>query len=73
MIVANGWVTSVVEPLTIGKGAVAGPGESAPSTIHTVVPGVLQGEAFVLIGGGGQGGAQAGGHAEGACSICTAI
>jgi len=73
MIIANRWVKSVAAPLTIGKGAVAGPGESALSTIHTVVPGVLRGEAFVLIGGGGQGGAQAGGHAEGACSICTAI
>src|SRR5215467_1552077 len=43
MIIANGWVKSVVEPLTIGKGAVMGPGESALSTIHTVVPGVLHG------------------------------
>ena len=43
MIIANGWVKSVVEPLTIGKRAGAVAGESAVSTIHTVVPGVLPG------------------------------
>src|SRR6516162_9869196 len=41
MIIANGWVKSVVEPLTIGKEVVAG--ESAVSMIHTVVPGMPHG------------------------------
>src|SRR5512140_3650336 len=43
MIIANGWVKSVVEPLTMGNRAGAVAGESAVSTIHTVVPGVLHG------------------------------
>src|SRR5499425_3177956 len=43
MIIANGWVKSVVKPLTIGKRPGAVVGESAVSTIHTVVPGVLHG------------------------------
>jgi hypothetical protein len=33
MIIANGWVKSVVEPLTMGKRAGAVAGESAVSTI----------------------------------------
>jgi hypothetical protein len=43
MVIPNGWQKSLVEPLTSGKYSDAVAGESAVSTVHTVVPGTLHG------------------------------